>query len=106
MSLGVQPTNRVLQLKIASGATASQILPIGTSQDSLCIIAPGTLDAGTYVLKASGDGTTMANVHDGSADITCPAAGKGRIYLGWKFPYIQITGPSAAADRTFLVCIS
>jgi len=96
--------NQVLGIaKILSGQTASSVVRNGASSDSICIIGPPAVDAGTYILSVSADGITYATLHDGTADIAPPGAAKARIYLGFKFPYIKITGPSAVADRLFTI---
>jgi len=89
--------------KIVTGQTASTVVRNGATCDGICIIGPPAVDAGTYVLSVSHDGITFATLHDGTADVAPPGAAKARIYLGFKFIFIKITGPSAAADRNFIV---
>jgi hypothetical protein len=66
------------------------------------LTAPGTLDVGTYTLQISFDGTTSAGtINDGTNDVALPAAGKHCQYDPFVAPFWRISGPAAAADRTF-----
>jgi hypothetical protein len=90
----------------ASGTATRAIKGVEEYSDATCINiqSPGTLDAGTYIIQTSFDGSTWATLNDGSADIGPPAAGKSRQYVEMlSFPFWRISGPSAAALRTFLV---
>lgn len=98
---------RIHNVVIASGNTETrQIHGVYEYSDATAIViqSPATLDAGTYVIQTSNDGTTFTTLSDAGGDIAAPAAGKSRQYiemLGSRF--FRISGPSAAADRTFLV---
>lgn len=66
------------------------------------ITAPGTLDAGTYTIQVSFDGTTSAGtINDGTNDVSVPAAGKHCQYDPFVAPYWRISGPAAAEERVF-----
>lgn len=68
----------------------------------LLIIAPAALDAGTYTIQVSEDGSTSAGtLNTGSADVAVPAAGKAVSYDNFAARYFRISGPAAASARTF-----
>lgn len=92
---------------ILSGETSTRAIE-GVDEYSdataICIQSPGTLDAGTYSIQVSRDGSTWATLEDAGGDLSVPAANKARQYTeihGFKF--FRITGPTAGANRTFLV---
>lgn len=97
----------ITELVVSSGSTVSNSLSANydySDATQICIQSPGTMDAGTWIIQVSYNGSTWATLNDGSADIGPPAAGKARPYtemLG--FAYFRISGPTAAADRTFRV---
>ena len=92
---------------ILSGATTSRSIEgVDSYSDatSICIQSPATLDAGTYSIEVSRDASTWATLEDAGGDITVPAATKARQYTEIHgFKWFRIKGPTAAADRTFLV---
>jgi hypothetical protein len=92
---------------ILSGATSTRwIEGVDSYSDAtaICIQSPSALDAGTYMIEVSRDGSTAATLEDAGGDITVPAANKARQYTEIHgFKYFRIKGPTAAADRTFLV---
>ncbi len=98
---------RIHEVVILSGQTATRnIVGVYEYSDATAINiqSPATMDAGTYVIQTSFDGTTWAALNDGSNDIGPPAAGKSRQYVEMlSFPFWRISGPSAGANRTFLV---
>jgi len=66
------------------------------------LTAPAALDAGTYTLEVSFDGSTAAGtINDGTNDVALPAAGKHCQYDPFVAPYWRILGPTAAANRVF-----
>lgn len=92
---------------ILSGSTTTRTID-GVHEYSdataICIQSPATLDAGTYTIEVSWNGTTWATLEDAGGDITVPAATKARQYTEIHgFKHFRIKGPSAAADRTFHV---
>ena len=99
--------SRLWDVVIASGQTATRAIHGNyeySDATAILIQSPATLDAGAYVIQTSNDGTTFTTLSDAGGDIAAPAAGKSRQYiemLGSRF--FRISGPSAAADRTFLV---
>lgn len=102
-------TRSLLALTIASSGTATRAVNVmDECEDALVlgIQSPATLDAGTYVLQVSHNGTTWAALQAGDplADIAVPGAGKATTNdVIPAFKYFRITGPTAAADRTFIV---
>ena len=92
---------------ILSGATTSRSIGAVDSYSdatAICIQSPSTLDAGTYIIQVSRDGSTWATLEDAGGDITVPAANKARQYTEIHgFKWFRLSGPTAAADRTFLV---
>lgn len=92
---------------ILSGATNTRSIhghDAYSDATAICIQSPATLDAGTYSIEVSRDNSTWATLADASGDVTVPAAGKARQYTeihGFKF--FRIKGPTAAANRVFLV---
>ena len=99
--------SRLWDVVIASGQTATRAIHGNyeySDATAILIQSPATLDAGTYVIQTSNDGTTFTTLSDAGGDIVAPAAGKSRQYiemLGSRF--FRISGPTAAADRTFQV---
>jgi hypothetical protein len=72
---------------------------------AISIQAPAALDAQTFTLEGSQDGSTWATLSDGTADIPVPAAGKIIQYtelLSVNYWRIKSSG-NVAADRTFKV---
>ena len=72
---------------------------------ALVIQAPATLDALTFTIEVSNDGTNFATLFDGVANIPVPKAGQAIQYtemLGSRFWRIKASG-NVAADREFLV---
>jgi hypothetical protein len=98
---------RIFNVVIPSGGTTTRTIDgvyEFSDATSIFIQSPATLDAGTYTIQVSHNGVDFATLNDGAADIAPPAAGKGRQYiemLGAK--HFRISGPTAAADRTFIV---
>lgn len=92
---------------ISSGGTTTRwIEGVHEYSDAtaICIQSPAALDAGTYSIEVSRDGVTAATLEDAGGDITVPAAGKARQYTEIHgFKWFRIKGPTAAANRTFLV---
>lgn len=99
--------SRLHDVVISSGQTTTRsISGIYEYSDATAIIiqSPGTLDAGTYTIEVTNDDSTWATLEDAGGNLGVPAAGKARQYteiLGSRA--FRIKGPSAAADRTFLV---
>ena len=98
---------RINNVVISSGQTTTRTISgIYEYSDATAIIiqSPATLDAGTYTIEVSNDGTTYATLTDASGDVGVPAAGKARQYIEMLGSHsFRIKGPSAAADRTFFV---
>jgi hypothetical protein len=99
---------RLHDVVILSGQSATRAIHgLYEYSDATCIFiqSPGALDAGTYVIQTSANGVDgWVNLNDGSNDIGPPAAGKSRQYVEMiGSPYWRISGPSAAANRTFIV---
>ena len=98
---------RLWDVVVLSGQTTTRAINGNyeySDATAINIQSPATLDAGTYVIQVRNDGVNWANLNDGTNDIAPPAAGKSRQYiemLGAK--EWRISGPSAAADRTFIV---
>lgn len=92
---------------ILSGATTTRSIEgVDSYSDAtaICIQSPAALDAGTYSIEVSRDGATWATLEDAGGDITVPAASKARQYTEIHgFKWFRIKGPTAGADRTFLV---
>lgn len=92
-------------LTIATSGTTSTVLPIKNVK-AFAIMSPGTLDSGTYLLEGSHDGTTfygiMSNLASPAA-LPVPAVNKMIVYTDVCYPFIRLTGPIAAAERTFVV---
>lgn len=92
---------------ISSGGTTTRWIE-GVKEYSdataICIQSPSALDAGTYTIEVSRDGSTAATLTDAGGDLSVPAASKARQYTEIHgFKYFRIKGPTAAADRTFIV---
>lgn len=98
--------NRVInQLTIANGQTLSNIQQVATGE-TLGLIAPATMPE-ALTINVSHDGVTFAKLHDGSADVTGPAAGKARTYLGFPYKYIQlVAGGAVGAQRVIQLLMS
>lgn len=98
---------RLHDIVILSGATTTRTIEGAyeySDATAITIQSPATLDAGTYVIQVSNDGTTFSNLNDGTNDIAPPAAGKSRQYIEMLgFRAWRISGPTSAANRTFLV---
>jgi hypothetical protein len=93
---------------VASGGTTSRAVYADYEYSDarfLTIQAPATLDAATWTIEVSFDGTTWATLNTGAADIAPPAAGKARQYTEMlSSRYFRIKASSGtAADRTFKV---
>ena len=93
-------------LVIANGATASNVISRNEYADavSIAIQAPATL-AETVTIQVSYDNSTWATLHDGTADIASPLAGKARQYIEmFGFNYFRLlAGSAVGAARTFKV---
>ena len=91
----------------AAGTATRAIQGIYEYSDATAIFiqAPAALDVGTYVIQISPNGVdTWTNLSDGANDIAAPAAGKSRQYIEMiAAPWWRISGPTAAAERTFIV---
>jgi hypothetical protein len=99
---------RLHDVVIASGASATRAISGAYEySDAVAIViqSPATLDALTFTLEVSNDGSTWATLSDGITDLTMPGAGKSKQFtemLGSRFFRIKSSG-NVAADRTFLV---
>lgn len=90
------------ELKVLSGQTVSNSLPVQETNNGLGITAPATLAEAAGTLQVSRDNINWSNLHDGTANVVYPSAGNARIYVGFCFPYVRISlGGAAAADRLF-----
>ena len=99
---------RLHDVVIPSGAAVTRSI-FGTYEYSdataIVIQSPATLDALTFTIETSNDGTNFATMSDGTNNIPVPAAGKAIQYtdmLGSKYFRIKASG-NVAADRIFLV---
>ena len=93
---------------VASGATESRAVYADYEYSDaryLTIYAPATLDAVTWTIEVSTDGTTWSTLNNGTSDIAPPAAGKARQYIEMlSSRYFRIKASSAtAANRIFRV---
>jgi hypothetical protein len=94
-------------LVIPSGESSSEAISREFYDDAVAVAiqAPAVL-AETVNIEVSLDGTTYAILHDGTANIVTPTAGKARVYtelpLFKKFRLTCAAGTAAAA-RTFLI---
>lgn len=99
---------RLHDVVISSGQTTTRAIfgPYEYSDATALVIqSPATLDALTFTLEISNDGTNWATLSDGTAPLPFPAAGNAIQYtdmLGSKYFRIKASG-AVAADRTFLV---
>ena len=93
---------------IANGANASRAVYSDyeySDATAITIQAPAALDALTFTLEVSQDGSSWTTASDGSNDLPVPAAGKAVQYtelLSVKYWRIKASG-NVAADRTFKV---
>lgn len=88
----------------AAGTSTRWVESVLETQDAvlLGITSPAVLDAGTYSIQISFDGTTSAGtLNNLTADVAVPAASKHVQYQNIVAPYWRIAGPAAAATRTF-----
>jgi hypothetical protein len=99
---------RLHDVVIPSGQSTTRAI-FGTYEYSdataIVIQAPATLDALTFTIEISNDGSTWATLNDGINNLPVPAAGKAIQYtevLGSKYFRIKSSG-NVAEDRTFLV---
>lgn len=72
---------------------------------NITIQSPSALDALTFTIEVSQDGSVWATLSDGASDLPVPAASKAIQYteiLPHKFFRIKASG-NVAADRIFLV---
>jgi len=99
---------RIHDVTVPTGQNASRWI-FGTYEYSdataITIQSPAGLDAGTWTIEVSNDGTTASALNDGTSDIPVPAAGKARQYIemiGFKFFRIKCS-VNVAETRTFLV---
>lgn len=93
---------------IASGGTTSRsVFSDYEYSDArfLTIQSPGTLDAITFTIEVSQDGTTWATLANQTANIVVPAAGKAIQYTEMlSSKYFRLKAASAvAADRAFKI---
>lgn len=99
--------SRLHDVVISSGGTTTRSINGSyeySDATAIIIQSPATLDAGTYTIEVSNDGSTWATLEDAGGNLGVPAATKARQYteiLGSRF--FRIKGPTAAADRTFIV---
>lgn len=93
-------------ITIETGQTSSRIVNAAyetADATAVTLMAPATLDAATFTLEGSQDGTTFYTLNDGSSDIGPPAVNKCRQYtelMGYQYWRIKSSG-SAAAPRTW-----
>jgi hypothetical protein len=99
---------RLFDIVIPSGSSVTRSIS-GAYEYSdavaITIQSPATLDALTFTIEISNDGTNFATMSDGTNNIPVPAAGKAIQYtdmLGARAWRIKASG-NVAADRTFLV---
>lgn len=89
-----------------SNATRAIVSDIECSDaTAITIQSPTTLDALTFTIEVSQDGTTWATANDGTGDLPVPAASKAIQYvemLSVRYWRIKASG-NVAADRTFAV---
>lgn len=106
------PTFRkvITPLTIPSGQSVSNSIAADKLYSDcigLALYGPAALDALTFTLEVSQDGTTFKTLVDGDpvADQAPPLATKARVYYNLtNFGYIRIKSSSGvAADRTWLV---
>ena len=94
-------------LVIPNGASVSNVLDRTVFGDATAfsLFAPGTLDATTFVIEISPDGTNWFGWEDSSGTaIACPGASKARVYSSAIFKSMRIkAGANVAADRSFSV---
>lgn len=96
----------IADVTIASGDTISRVVDGKyeyADATAINIQSPATLDAVTFTIEVSYDGTTFATLNDGTSDIAPPAAGKSRQYiemLGTKSFRLKASS-AVSADRTF-----
>lgn len=99
--------SRIWNVVISSGGTTTRAIHgVYEFSDATAIViqSPATLDAGTYTIETSNNGSDWATLTDASGDLGVPAAGKSRQYTEMLGSHsFRIKGPSAAADRTFIV---
>lgn len=91
---------------VAQSATVSRAVSYNEYSDATAIHiqSPGTMDAGTWTLETSMNGTDWATLNDGSANIGPPGQGLSRQYTELvAVLYWRIKGPTTAADRIFKV---
>lgn len=97
----------IADVVVLSGGTTSRAVSSASEYSDATAIhiqAPATIDAGTWTIETSFDGTTWATLNDGAADIGPPAAAKARQYIEMiGAVYWRIKSPTTAADRTFKV---
>lgn len=95
-------------VSIASGQSATRAIfgPYEYSDATVIMIqSPATLDALTFTIEVSQDGTTWATLTDGTTNLPVPAAGKAAQYtdfLASKYFRIKASA-NVAAERVFRV---
>ena len=98
-------TSNLPPLTIPSGSANSNSMSFAEFSDATAVTlyGPAALDALTFTLEISRDGSTWVTSNDGTSDIGPPAAVKGRQYtefLGANYVRIHASG-NVAADRTW-----
>ena len=92
---------------ILSGATTTRNIEgvdYYSDATAICIQSPAALDVGTYSIQVSRDGILWATLEDAGGAITVPIATRARQYTEIHgFKWFRIAGPTAAANRIFLV---
>lgn len=99
---------RLHDVVIASGASATRSISGAyeySDATAIVIQSPATLDALSFTIEISNDGTTWATLTDGTNPLPMPGAGQAMQYtdmLGARAFRIKASS-NVAADRTFLV---
>lgn len=99
---------KLTDLTIASGQANSRWVDVENEMSDahqISITAPSALDAVTYTIEVSEDGSTVSGtLHNGTSDVGLPAAGKVVNYDPFAVKYWRIhASGNAAADRDFIV---
>lgn len=99
---------RLFNVVIPSGSNVTRTISGAyeySDATAITIQSPATLDALTFTIEISNDGTNFATLNTGTVDLTVPAAGKAIQYtdmLGARFFRIKASG-NVSANREFLV---
>lgn len=99
---------RLFNVVIPSGSNVTRSISGAYEySDAVAILiqAPATLDALSFSIEISNDGTNFATLTDGIVNIPVPGAGKAIQYteiLGSRFWRIKASG-NVASDREFIV---